>query len=76
MHWFARPLQARLMSLSGHAGYRKADLPARRFHVERINLLSEHEMRTLFPECDIYIERIILAKSYVARWMPAGHLLP
>jgi hypothetical protein len=76
MHWFARPLQARLMSLSADPSYRKADLPARRWHVERINLLSKHEVQTLFPECAIYVERIVLAKSYVARWMPAGQRVP
>ena len=76
MHWFARPLQARLMSLSADPFYRKADLSVRRLHIERINLLSKHEFRTLFPECDLYVERIVLAKSYVARWMPAGQPVP
>jgi hypothetical protein len=76
IHWFARPLQARLMWLSASPDYRKADLSTRRWHAERINLLSKREFLALFPECDVYSERIILTKSYVARWMPADQALP
>ena len=76
IHWFARPLQARLMWLSARSDYRKADLSTRRWHAERINLLSEREFRTLFPFSEIYIERFLFAKSYVARWMPPGQALP
>lgn len=66
MHWFSTPARASLLALS--AGYRGQDRNTRRIHAERINLLSKREMRELFPECDILVERVVLAKSYTARW--------
>lgn len=66
IHWFGAPTRASLLCLSRH--YRNQDRAARRMHVERINLLSHREMRVLFPDCKIWVERIILAKSYVAIW--------
>jgi hypothetical protein len=68
VHWFARPMQARLMALSVISELRSADLATRRAHAERINLLSKREFQTLFPDCEILEERIVFAKSYVARW--------
>ena len=72
MHWFGAPMRARMLSLSAFSHYRKLDLHRRREQVEAINLLSKREVRTLFPERTIYVERLILAKSYTARWMPGG----
>jgi len=72
MHWFGRPLQTRMMSLSVKPEYRRLDIDSRRPHIDRINLLSKREMRVLFPDKPLLVERVILAKSYTARWMPEG----
>jgi len=70
LHWFAPPLRSRMLSLSLRRGLRSKSLVERREHVERINLLSRGEVKALFPGCSIYVERVILAKSYAAHWMP------
>lgn len=70
IHWFAAPV--RRVMLAASRDYASADLAGKRRHVERINLLSSKEFRALFPEADIFVERIILPKSYSARWGPAG----
>lgn len=70
LHWFGAPLRRSLLSLSPL--YRHCGVAERRYHVDRINLLSKREVQTLFPDTDLHVERLILAKSYVARWMPAG----
>ena len=72
MHWFGAPMRARMLSLSAFSHYRNLDLHRRREQVEAINLLSKREVRTLFPERTIYVERLIIAKSYTVRWMPDG----
>jgi hypothetical protein len=72
MHWFGRPLQTWMMSFSVMPEYRRLDIDGRRPHVDRINLLSKREMRALFPDKPLLVERVILAKSYTARWMPEG----
>jgi hypothetical protein len=69
-HWFGKPAQARAMSLSLEARYRRFNRQRRRRAVEQINLLSRGEVRALFPEATLMVERVILAKSYVMRWMP------
>ncbi len=66
IHWFGAPTRSSLLRLSRH--YRNQNRAARRMHAERINLLSHRDMHVLFPDCNIWIERIILAKSYVAIW--------
>lgn len=71
-HWLGKPAQARLLSLSFAPQYRVLDRERRRAAVERINLLSKGEVRALFPDTELFVERLILAKSYVARWMPAA----
>ena len=48
--------------------YRHKSVAERRWHIDRINLLSRGEMTELFPDCEIYTERFLLPKSYVARW--------
>lgn len=72
LHWFAAPLRARMLGLSVLPAYRGMGLRERRANVDRINLLSYREMRALFDDAEIYVERILVAKSYSARWMPAG----
>jgi hypothetical protein len=76
MHWFGQPLRSRMLSMSTEARIRKLDLHRRRLHVERINLLSAREVRALFPERDIYVERMLIAKSYIVRWTPEDMALP
>jgi hypothetical protein len=70
VHWVGQPLRRRLIGLSPH--YRSQSLAMRRFHVDRINLLSKAEVRALFPGCVITTERVVVPKSYTARWMPDG----
>jgi hypothetical protein len=70
LHWFAAPLRRKMLTFS--RDYRSLDTKGRRYHVDRINLLSRHEVVALFPECDIFVERVIFPKSYSARWGPAG----
>lgn len=71
-HWFGKPAQARMMSLSTAEHIRRLSRDKRRERVEMINLMSKGEVRSLFPGCAIYTERVILAKSYVAHWLPEG----
>ncbi|MGI8942980.1 MAG: methyltransferase domain-containing protein [Qipengyuania sp.] len=70
LHWVAAPARARMLSLSTEKRLRQLDLHRRRQRVEGINLLSKREVEALFPDCDIFVERLVLAKSYSARWMP------
>ena len=72
LHWFGYPLQARMLSLALKRGPRQLDFHGRRRRVETIRLLSKREVEALFPRHDIYVERVILAKSYTVRWMPNG----
>jgi hypothetical protein len=67
MHWLARPARAGLLKFS--KPYRALSRPERRFHVERINLLSRYECQLLFPDARIDTERLLfLPKSYMAVW--------
>lgn len=75
-HWFGEPMRARLISLSVDGRQRRLDLHARRLRVESINLLSKREVKALFPGQDVWVERLVFAKSYVVRWMPEGLALP
>lgn len=70
LHWFAQPLRRKL--LSGSRYYGAMDVRGRRYHIDRINLLSHAEVKSLFPGCEVFVERLIMAKSYTARWGPAG----
>jgi hypothetical protein len=72
IHWLGRPMEARLMSLSFDRRIREMPLDLRRRGTDRINLLSRREIGELFPGRAIFTERLILAKSYVVRWMPDG----
>jgi len=70
LHWFAPPIRRRMLAFS--SDYGSLDTDGRRFHIDRINLLSYREVQALFPGCDIFVERIMLPKSYSARWGPEG----
>jgi hypothetical protein len=71
-HWFGRPLQAKMLSLSFVERYRKMGLGERRRHVERINLLSRREVQALFPGHPIHVEWLMFPKSYSVHWRPDG----
>lgn len=66
LHWFGQPLRRKLLVMSPF--YRHLSVAEKRWHVDRINLLSQAEMCALFPGCEMYVERLLFAKSYVARW--------
>jgi hypothetical protein len=66
MHWLAAPARASLLWFA--PAYRRQDHAQRRWHVERINLLSKGEVRLLFPGRYITVERFVFAKSYVVTW--------
>jgi hypothetical protein len=66
LHWFSEPVRRNALAFS--SCYRKLSLKEKRWHIERINLVSYKEFRELFPDCDIFVERLLLAKSYTARW--------
>lgn len=68
LHWFGQPV--RRMMLAASKDYGRMDIRTKRFHIDRINLLSYGEVKSLFPECDIRIEWVVFAKSYTARWGP------
>lgn len=71
MHWFAAPARRKMLALS--RGYRGQDADARRYHVDRINLLSRREVALLFPGCRLRVERVLLLpKSYIVTWGEAG----
>jgi hypothetical protein len=68
LHWFGQPLRRAMLIAS--RDYGSLGITERRYHIDRINLLSHGEFKALFPQCDIYREWFVLPKSYVARWMP------
>jgi hypothetical protein len=72
LHWFAPPLRRKMLRFSNDYG--AMDVKAKRHHVDRINLVSFREFKSLFPDSDIFVERLIFAKSYSARWGPEGIL--
>lgn len=68
MHWLGSDVQAFSLRASPLEAYRKCSSEERRMVVDSIHLLSKREMDVLFPDCSIYVERIVLPKCYVARW--------
>jgi hypothetical protein len=69
LHWFGAPIRRKMLWMS--RDYRNCGIAERRYHADRINLLSRGEVDALFPDTAIFTERLIfLAKSYTARWMP------
>jgi predicted SAM-dependent methyltransferase len=70
LHWFGQPLRRAMLRGSSHYG--PMNIRDRRYHIDRINLLSYGEVKSLFPECEVFVERLIIAKSYTARWFPTA----
>lgn len=68
LHWFSSPV--RRAALSVWPSYRKIPLREKRGHIDYVNLVSYREFKELFPDCEIMVERLLLAKSYTARWCP------
>lgn len=67
LHWFGQPARRAALRLS--KSYGAMGISDRRHHVDRINLLSKAEVKALFPDSRIWVERFLLwPKSYVARW--------
>ena len=69
LHWFASPIWRSILRMS--SDYGTLNLQERRHHVDRINLLTRSEFQVLFPNSNIFNERLIFVKSYSARWMPS-----
>src|SRR5439155_9943192 len=61
LHWFAQP--TRRMMLCGSKYYRSMHIRDRRECIDEINLLTYEEVKSLLPQCDIFVERLIFAKS-------------
>ncbi len=69
MHWFGGPAQRAMFSLSFEKRLRKFPMATRRQVLDGVNLISWREIKALFPDQDIYIERIaLLPKSYSVHW--------
>ncbi|RFC68104.1 class I SAM-dependent methyltransferase [Mesorhizobium denitrificans] len=66
VHWFSKPVRHKALSV--WPCYRRLSLEEKRSHIDEINLVSYRQFSELFPNCEIFIERLLLAKSYVARW--------
>ncbi|KQY45872.1 MULTISPECIES: class I SAM-dependent methyltransferase [Rhizobium/Agrobacterium group] len=70
LHWLAPPMRRVALKLS--KDYGALDVATRRYHIDRINLLSYSEVRALFPIGNIYVEKFVFSKSYSARWGPGA----
>ncbi len=71
MHWFGKPAQRAMFSLSFEKRLRKFPMALRRQTLDGVNLLSHREVRELFKGQKIYIERVaLLPKSYSVHWLP------
>lgn len=67
IHWAGQPTRRALLRFS--KTYGSLGVRDRRRHVDRINLLSKAEVKALFPDSQIWVERFLLwPKSYVACW--------
>ena len=69
IHWFPKSIQRRIIPWVTVWGWVSRPLQAEVDEmVETTRLLTKKEMRLLFPDCEIYTERLlgILPKSYVA----------
>jgi len=71
MHWFGAPMQRAMFSLSFEKRLRRLPMAVRRQALDGVNLLSHREVKALFPDQPIYVERVLLLpKSYSINWMP------
>lgn len=69
MHWFGGPAQRAMFSMSFEKRLRKLPMATRRQVLDGVNLISWREIKALFPDKNIYIERIaLLPKSYSVHW--------
>lgn len=70
VHWLAAPLRARMVArLSPAISFDPGDVAAARQAVDGINLLTRHEVRALFPGCELRVERFLgWPKSYLVSW--------
>lgn len=69
MHWMGAPAQRAMFSLSFEKRLRGMSMAKRRQALDGVNLLSYREVKALFPERNIHIERIaLLPKSYSVHW--------
>jgi len=69
-HWFAQPIRAGALRWS--RAHRTSDINKRREVIDYITHLSYGELRYLFPDENIFIERFLLMpKSYVVSWYSA-----
>jgi hypothetical protein len=67
VHWFARPLQTRLLRLNPR--FRGSSTAQRRTIVESVSLLSRREFTSLFSDASLFVERVaLLPKSYTVWW--------
>jgi hypothetical protein len=67
-HWLPKPLRDRLIPVfSLRAWFRKGDDVEVRTMMEEVRLLSVAEMKRIFPDCEIYREKVLgLTKSIIA----------
>lgn len=71
MHWFGKPVQRAMFSLSFEKRLRNLPMSVRRQALDGVNLLSHREVKELFPDQSIHIERVaMLPKSYSVNWLP------
>jgi ubiquinone/menaquinone biosynthesis C-methylase UbiE len=77
IHWFAAPTRAAWLRRLPRRGYQNLpDIGAARHAVEAINLLSQTEMKFLFPEARLLHERFFgLTKSYIMVWGELNSLM-
>ena len=69
MHWFGAPMQRAMFSLSFEKRMRRLPMAVRRQALDGVNLLSRREVAAMFPDQEIYVERVaLLPKSYTVRW--------
>ena len=69
IHWLGAASRARYMTVRRH--YRLKPLAERRIYCDWINMMTRREFASVFPGCDLWTERLILPKSYVATWRAA-----
>jgi hypothetical protein len=78
VHWLATPLRARLVArCSLGVSFSADDVDAARAWADQINLLTKAEVRALFPDAELRVERFLLwPKSYMITWSPGIETTP
>ncbi|HZT22052.1 MAG TPA: methyltransferase domain-containing protein [Verrucomicrobiae bacterium] len=75
VHWLPRAIQRRIIRWATPRGWlERPSAQQVNEMVESIRLLTRREMRMLFPDCQIYTERLlgVIPKSYIAIKKAAG----